>query len=216
MVRKMYDAKAVAALESVFRRNLLNTLSGPKPAWVMGTNNPDGTANFGLFSNVVHVGANPPAIGILFRPLTVPRHSFENVFRLGAASFNLVTQDNVGAAHQLSASYPADGTELLESGVQWENDESTGLPVLKDSPVRLILEPEERHEIALNETVFVVFRIRSFEITSMLIGEDGMVDMSNAQAVSCLGLDAYLSVAPLKRFWYAKAGVPLREKPWNG
>jgi flavin reductase (DIM6/NTAB) family NADH-FMN oxidoreductase RutF len=214
MERVRISAEELKTFDSVFRRNLMNTLTGPKPAWIMGTVNPAGLANFGLFSNVVHVGASPPSLGVLFRPLTVPRHSYENTFREGFAGFSLVDENNLEVAHQLSAPYDADGSELALDGLNWEQDEETGVPLLKDAAIRLILSPAEQHSVQLNDTVFVVFNILRIEVNQDLPGEDGMIDLTRANSVACLGLDAYMRVSPYKRYWYAKVGYPVREKPW--
>ena len=64
-------------LEQRYRANLINSLSGFKSAVLLGSS--DGkTNNLAIISSVVHVGANPPLLGMIMRPHTVQRDSLDN------------------------------------------------------------------------------------------------------------------------------------------
>lgn len=61
--------------EKNYRANLINSVSGFKSANLIGTVSSKGNTNLAIFSSVIHVGANPPLIGLLMRPVSVPRHT---------------------------------------------------------------------------------------------------------------------------------------------
>ncbi|MCS7053720.1 MAG: flavin reductase, partial [Ignavibacterium sp.] len=74
--------------ERRYRINFVNSLSGFKSANLIGTISKSGITNLAIFSSVIHVGANPPLIGILFRPLSVPRHTYNNIKETGCFTIN--------------------------------------------------------------------------------------------------------------------------------
>jgi len=69
-------------MESMYRRNLMNTLPGPRGVHLLGTKGHNGVENLGVFSSVVHIGANPPMLGFIMRPLTVPRQTYHHIQRV--------------------------------------------------------------------------------------------------------------------------------------
>ncbi|MDA0314620.1 MAG: hypothetical protein O3A40_04910 [Bacteroidetes bacterium] len=71
-------AAQLAQLNPAFRRNLINCLPSYKPLHLMGTRSAAGIPNLALFSQHIHLGADPSLVGILFRPHTVDRDSLEN------------------------------------------------------------------------------------------------------------------------------------------
>lgn len=209
---KTYLKEDFQGFDDVFRRNFFNTLSGPKPCWLMGTRHENGRPNFGLFSNVIHVGAQPPAIGILFRPLTVARHSWDNLHREEQCALSLVHRAILGGAHQLSAPWDMDTDEAKVSGLAMENWKQSA--VIKDSPVQLLCKPVETLTLQWNQTQLQVLAIEEVRIQEGLVAADGLVDMVAADAIACLGLDAYLQVMPAARFRYAKTDRPLSPLEW--
>lgn len=209
---KTYVQADFQDFDEVFRRNFFNTLSGPKPCWLMGTLHPDGRPNFGLFSNVVHIGANPPALGILFRPLTVVRHSWDNLHREQFCALSLVNRSMLGGAHQLSAPWEANVDEAKVSGLAVETWNKA--VVIKDAPVQLLCRPVESLAIQWNQTQLQVLAIEEVRVQEGLVAADGLVDMVAADAIASLGLDAYLQVMPAARYRYAKTDRPLTPMDW--
>ena len=61
------------------RANLINSLSGFKSASLIGTVNKNGEANLAIFSNIVHIGADPAFVGFLNRPLEAAPHTLSNI-----------------------------------------------------------------------------------------------------------------------------------------
>ncbi len=62
------------------RANLINSITGYKPANLIGTIDENGRTNLAIFSSCVHLGANPPLIGFIMRPIgDVTRHTYSNI-----------------------------------------------------------------------------------------------------------------------------------------
>jgi hypothetical protein len=60
------DSEVLSNLDKHYRTNLINGLSGAKPACLIGTQNNYGITNLALFSNILHIGANPALMDVLF------------------------------------------------------------------------------------------------------------------------------------------------------
>ena len=78
---KTFSRSEVDSLERFFRTNLINSLTGFKSVALLGTVGKSGQENLAIFSQIIHVGATPPLLGVLFRPPSVPRHTLENIQR---------------------------------------------------------------------------------------------------------------------------------------
>jgi flavin reductase (DIM6/NTAB) family NADH-FMN oxidoreductase RutF len=52
--------------ERIFRLNLINSITGVKPANLIGTQSKEGNSNLAIFSSVVHMGSNPALVGFFF------------------------------------------------------------------------------------------------------------------------------------------------------
>ena len=73
------NAATIAEMDKIYRLNLINSITGYKSAQLIGTQNNAGATNLAVFSSVIHLGSNPPLIGFILRPTTVPRHTFANL-----------------------------------------------------------------------------------------------------------------------------------------
>ena len=68
-----YTRQDIDKMEKIFRLNLINSCTGYKSANLIGTQSADGKTNLAVFSSITHLGSNPPLIGFVLRPTTVPR-----------------------------------------------------------------------------------------------------------------------------------------------
>ncbi len=191
-------------LEKRHRVNLLNSLSGYKSANLLGSINSQDQTNLALMSSVFHIGANPPILGLLFRPHSVPRHSLENILETGVFTLNVVTQDMHAQAHQTTARYPQEQSEFIATGLEIEYSPVLKAPYVAQSPIKTGLRLVETQTLAVNDTVLVIAEIIEIRVDDGLISEDGQLDMNAAQAVAITGLDEYHTAATLGRLAYPK------------
>jgi flavin reductase (DIM6/NTAB) family NADH-FMN oxidoreductase RutF len=193
----------IASMERRFRATFLNSLSGARQAALLGTISASGITNLALFSSLVHVGADPPLWGLLFRPDTVPRHSLANIEATGSFSLNYVPLSRIRDAHQTSAKYPADVSEFDSCGFTPGFRPDYAAPVVEESPVRIILKPEEKISLVSNGTIFLVGRIMRIEC-DVPCADDGFAELTQAGIASTQGLDAWLEMNLVSRFPYAR------------
>lgn len=189
-----------------FRRNFMNCLSGFKSLCLCGTMDQEGVPNLSLISSVIHVGANPPLMGMLMRPETVQRDTIENIRKSGVFTLNHVNPEIMEAAHQASARYPVDVSEFEETNLTPLIYDKFSAPFVKESVLRIGLSFQERHTILANATTLIVGKIVVVETNERAIGEDGFIDLEELNSLTVSGLDSYHSTRQIKRLSYARPG----------
>ncbi len=198
------DQAGMGGLSKEVKRNFINSLTGFKSLCLCATQDHEGHTNLALMSQVIHVGANPPLIGVLFRPHVVPRHSLENIENTGLFSLNHVTEEIYQQAHQASARYSREESEFDATGLTPIFDGQLNVPYVKESVIRLGLSFKERHNILTNATILVIGEIKEVYVPEDLISEDGYVDVEGAGSLTVSGLDSYHRTQRLARLSYAK------------
>ncbi|MFM6938395.1 MAG: flavin reductase family protein, partial [Aquirufa sp.] len=103
---KCYTPLDLQAMDRYQRANFVNCLGGFKPATLIVTQNQSGLSNVALFTNIVHLGADPALIGFINRPKEATPHTLANIESTGFFTMNHVGIDQLEAAHQTSAKYP--------------------------------------------------------------------------------------------------------------
>lgn len=189
-----------------FRRNFMNCLSGFKSLCLCGTMDQEGVPNLSLISSVIHVGANPPLMGMLMRPETVQRDTIDNIRKSGVFTLNHVNPGILEAAHQASARYPAGMSEFEATNLTPVVYEKFPAPFVEESVLRIGLNFQERHTILANATTLIVGKIVVVETAERAIGEDGFIDLEELNTLTVSGLDSYHATRQIKRLSYARPG----------
>ncbi len=192
----------ILGFEKQYRTNLINCLSGFKSLNLIGSANQEGIPNLGLFSQVIHVGANPPLQGILFRPAVVPRHTLENIYASRHFTLNQVHESFYQKAHWASARW--EESEFDGVGLTPAYSEDSRAPYVKESRISALLEFQERHIIQVNQTTMLIGKGLELRIDDGLIKEDGFLEIEEANTLTVSGLDSYHKTESLGRMSYAK------------
>ena len=201
----------ILALEKHYRTNLVNSLTGFKSANLIGTISSEGKTNLAIFNSVIHVGANPPALGFLMRPVSVERHTYNNIKETGYYTINHINKDIVKQSHQTSANYDKGVSEFDECGLTPEFNETLNAPYVKESKIKIGLKFAEEQEIKFNRTIFIVGEIVEIILPGDVVAKDGYVDIEKAGTIAISGLDNYHETKSIARLYYAKPGVDPKE-----
>jgi flavin reductase (DIM6/NTAB) family NADH-FMN oxidoreductase RutF len=201
---KHFDKASILEAESFFRRDFINCLSGYKSLNLIGTKNKLGQTNLSPFSQVFHIGATPPLVGILFRPHTVKRHTLENIIETGEFTLNHVTKDFYKEAHQTAARYK--GSEFIEVGLEELYLEGVYAPFVKNSPLKVACKLVEHQTLQVNGTVMVIGGIEHVFVDEKGLRVDGSLDLNALGTVTVSGLDEYHIGKRLARMSYPKPG----------
>lgn len=191
-------------LDDRYRKNLVNSLLGARPAVLIATANAQGMTNLAVFSQIVHVGANPPLCGILFRPDSVERHTLTNIRETGWFSLNLLPSEFAEQVHQTSARYGADISEFDAVGLEPEFHTDYLAPTVKHAHIKAICHLKEEFPIVSNGTILVVGAIKWIDIEDECLRSDGSVNHYSGKSLAVCGLDDYASLQQVARFSYAK------------
>jgi flavin reductase (DIM6/NTAB) family NADH-FMN oxidoreductase RutF len=196
--------------ERFYRANFVNSLSGYKAASLIGTVNEQGQPNLAIFSNLVHLGADPALVGHVNRPVEAAPHTLDNIRATGVYTINHILPGWVPKAHQTSAKYPAHVNEFEAVGLTAEYVDHVRAPFVKEARVKFALSLQTIIPIELNQTFFVIGKIEHVLVADDLVEPDGFVALERAGSVCSTGLDAYYLPQPLGRYAYAKANLPPR------
>ena len=201
----------ILALEKHYRTNLVNSLIGFKSANLIGTISKEGKTNLAIFSSVIHVGANPPLMGFLMRPVSVERHTYSNIKETGYFTINHINKEIYKQAHQTSGRYDKNVSEFDACGLTPEYTETIKAPYVKESTIKIGLRFVEEQEIKANGTIFIVGEIVELILPDDVVAKDGYVDIEKAETIAISGLDNYHATKRIARLSYAKPGVEPRE-----
>ena len=202
---RQFDSEQLAQLDASFRRNLINCLPGYKPVQLIGTQNAAGVSNLALFSQIIHLGAAPPLIGVLFRPHTVKRDTLENILETHCFTLNQVLPEWHVQAHWTAANW--EESEFEATGLKEERKAGFPAPFVEGSPVQLGCVLEEVQTLQINQTVLVIARIEQVFVAEKGLREDGTLDYDALGTITVTGLDEYHQGQSLGRLSYAKPGI---------
>ncbi len=191
-------------MDQRFRTQLINSMPGVKALNLVGTRDADGQENLAIFNSIFHVGANPPYLGMVIRPDSVDRHTWQNIQATGSYTLNAVGADFYAKAHQTSARYDNQTSEFDAVGLNPEYRDGVIAPFVAESAIKIGLELQEFKRVECNGTLVVIGKVVYVEINQALITEDGSVDLVKAQSVGSIGLDGYVDLSWIDRLSYAK------------
>jgi flavin reductase (DIM6/NTAB) family NADH-FMN oxidoreductase RutF len=197
-----FTSADINALEQRKRATFINTLAGVKQVALVGSQNQHQQTNLAIFNSVVHIGANPPLWGLIFRPDTVRRDTLTNILAQQEYTINYVSPEFVAQAHQTSAKYEQQQSEFDAVGLHAEYLSNFNAPFVKEAVVKIGLKFEERIDIKVNNTIMIIGSIQSITLNENLLGDDGFVLLN--EVLACSGLDAYYQPQLIKRMAYAK------------
>ena len=201
---KHFTNQDIQELSKYYRANLINSITGYKPANLIGTVSETGETNLAVFSSVVHLGANPPLVGMIVRPATVPRHSYENILATGYYTINHVHESFVEKAHFTSANFERSDSEFDTCKLQAEYIADFKAPFVQESNVKLGMKFLQEISIELNGTILIIGQIEHLILPEEIIGEDGNVDLEAVETICVSGLQSYSKVGKLAKFEYAR------------
>jgi len=193
-----------ANMDQRYRAAFFNSLGGFKSLTLVGTINSEGNTNLSVVSSVFHIGANPPLIGMIFRPESAERHTLDNIMDAGFYTFNHVKKEFYQQAHQTSARYDKSVSEFDTCGLQPWYSENMKAPYVLESNIRLGIKFAQRIDLTINGTVMVLGEIIETFFPTDCLEIDGFVNLEKAGTITVSGLDSYHTTQLLARLPYAK------------
>lgn len=197
------DAAQIAQAETRFRANLIQTALGFKAVMLMGTQNKEGINNLAIFNNLIHISANPPIIGVQFRPANMERHSLENLLANGYFSLNQIPETYWKEAHQTSAKYDAETSEFEACGFTPEFYNNLPAPMVAESPLSMVLKFQEQIPLGTTGVTLVLGQIEYLKSNTAPL-PDGFIEPTDNNIITSAGADGYYTAQKKGRLSYAR------------
>ena len=187
----LYKREDIDTLEKIFKINLINSCSGFKSANLLGSTSKEGISNVAVFSSVIHLGSNPPTLGFILRPTTVPRDTYKNIKESGVFTINHIYEEIIEDAHHTSAKYPENVSEFDVTNLEEEFKGSFKAPFVMGSPVQMSMKFIEEIPVPSNDVMLIVAQIEELYIQDALLQKDGLINLSIGKVAAINGLDTY-------------------------
>ncbi len=199
-----YTRDQINDLEKIKKINLINSCSGYKSANLIGTISKEGITNVAVFSSVTHLGSNPPTLGFILRPTTVPRDTYKNILESGVFTINHIFEDIIEDAHHTSAKYEEAISEFDITSLEDEYYNDCIAPFVKGSPVQMEMKFIEEYHIKSNNVIHIIAEIKNLYVKDDILNEDGFLDLAKGKVAAINGLDAYAIANNNTRFSYQR------------
>ncbi|MEQ9581887.1 MAG: flavin reductase [Arenibacter sp.] len=178
-------------MHHLYRINLINSCSGYKSANLVGTKSSNGISNVAVFSSVTHIGSNPGQLGLMFRPTTVVRNTYENIKATGTFTLNHINESLFEDAHHTSAKYDANLSEFDFTNLEEDYQNGFPAPFVRASPIKMAMAYIEEYPIKANNTILMIGEIKDLYVEGNLLQQDGFINLSEANIAAINGLDGY-------------------------
>ena len=199
-----FNTDQINDLEKIKKINLINSCSGYKSANLIGSISNEGITNVAVFSSVTHLGSNPPTLGFIVRPTTVPRDTYKNIMESGIFTINHVYEDILEDAHHTSAKYEEEISEFDITELEAEYHNDCIAPFVKGSPVQMEMRFVEQYHIKSNNVIHIIAEIKNLYVKDDILQEDGFLDLVKGKVAAINGLDAYAVAKNNSRFDYQR------------
>ena len=196
-----FTANDIKKLDKVYRLNLINSITGIKPANLIATRSKNGVDNVAIFSSVVHLGSNPAMIGFVMRPQSnTNTDTYQNILDTKFYTINHITQKIYKKAHMTSGK--TDSSEFDILSIDKENSDFN-VPFIKGSPVQIGMKLLKTIDLP-NKCIFIIGEPEIILINDKIITSEGKINLSSGDIVGISGLDGYYNLNYLDSLEYVR------------
>ena len=199
------DSEDIKKLEKTKRLKLINSITGVKPANLIGTKNKGGISNLAIFSSVVHLGSKPPLLAFVTRTSKdVNRNTLNNILETKYYTINQIQKEFVKNAHYTSAKFNENISEFEMCKIEQENIDDFFAPFVKKSNLKIGMELKEMIPIKSNDSTLVVGQVMKIIIDKSFLKNDFMFDLEKSGSIAIGGLNEYFTIKNLDQFPYVR------------
>ena len=187
------------------RLNLINSVTGVKPANLIGSVSKSGQTNVAIFSSVVHLGSRPALLGFFLRPQhEVRRDTYENILQTSCFTINQVHPNFMANAHYTSAKFEHDESEFEKCQLKAQYIDNFEAPFVEQSRLKIGLRLKDIVPISLNNCSLIIGSIEHLMIDDDCVNEQGEIDLELLKTVGIGGLNRYYKLEEVAQFPYAR------------
>ncbi len=191
-------------LDRKYRLNLINSITGIKPANLIGTRSLNNEDNLAIFSSVMHLGSHPAQLGFILRPQNeTPRDTYLNIMETGVYTINHVSESFIQKAHYTSAKLERGESEFSRMNLDKEYIDAFHAPFVKESVVKMAMKHLENIPLP-NGCIFVTGEVEFILAPDNSINHLGQLDLETDNCVGVSGLNTYYGLTKLDTFPYVR------------
>ena len=199
-----YFSEDIESLDRISRLKIINSITGIKPANLIGTISNTGVSNLAIFSSVLHLGSNPSLLGFIARPRTKQvGHTLENIQQSTVYTINHILPQFIKKAHYTSAKFPRDTSEFEYCGLNEEYIQDIVAPFVRESNIKIGMRFRQSIPIPLNGTTLVIGEVIYLQIPNSVL-DKGDINLEKANSVGISGLNSYYSFQKIAEFPYVR------------
>lgn len=200
-----FNEEDILQMPKVKRLNIINSITGIKPANLISTIDERNRHNLAIFSSVVHLGSNPALIGFILRPQQkIRRHTYENILENGYYTINHLPNHKTLEGHYTSAKFDKETSEYDVCHFTPEFQYDFPVPYVKESFLKMGLKHVESIPIKYNGTVMIVGKILQVYVAKSSLSEEGYINLEEAKSVGISGLNTYYDLKKIDSYPYAR------------
>lgn len=200
-----FTKQDIADWDRVFRLKVINSVTGVKPANLIGSATKQGASNLAVFSSVVHLGSQPALLGLITRPQTDKvGHTLHNIIETGRYTINHIHPEITQKAHYTSAKFDKAVSEFEACGLHEEYIEGFGAPFVKESKFKIGMTFKETIDLP-NGTKFVIGEVEHLILPDIDLNE-GDIDLQAARSTGISGLNSYYELTKIAQHPFARLG----------
>ena len=204
-MRTFFSEEDILQMPKVKRLNIINSITGIKPANLISTIDERNRHNLAIFSSVVHLGSNPALIGFILRPQQkIRRHTHENILENGYYTINHLPNHKTLEGHYTSAKFDKETSEYDVCHFTPEFQHEFPVPYVKESFLKMGLKHVESIPIKYNGTVMIVGKILQVYVAKSSLSEEGYINLEEAKSVGISGLNTYYDLKKIASYPYAR------------
>ena len=187
-----FDKKDISNLEKYNRINLINSITGIKPALLVGSKSEKNGTNLAIFSSIVHISSNPPLLGFFLRTnKKLRRDTFENIIENNTYTFNHINSSFIKRAHNTSIKFEKTTSEFESCNFTEDYINDFIAPFVKESKVSIGLILREVVEMGCTESKLVIGEIVHMLFDKDFLENDFSLNLEKTSSIGVCGLNHY-------------------------
>lgn len=187
-----FDKIDIQNLEKLNRINLANSITGIKPALLVGTKNSKNETNLAIFSSIVHISSNPFLLGFFLRTnKKIRRDTFENITETQVYSFNHINSSMIKRAHHTSIKFEKTVSEFDACKFKEEYIEDFVAPFVEESNVKIGMSLREIVEMECTESKLIIGKVEHLLLEHDYLENDFSLNLEKVNSISVCGLNHY-------------------------
>jgi flavin reductase (DIM6/NTAB) family NADH-FMN oxidoreductase RutF len=194
----------VKDLDRIYRLNLINSITGVKPANLIGTISSEKQDNLAIFSSLVHLGSNPAQLGLVTRPQRPkPKDTYSNIKETGFYTINHISENFVKKAHYTSAPLGKEDSEFDVMNLERVFVGDFPAPFVAQSAVKIGMRHLESIDLP-NGCILIIGDIVLIDLADELLNDKGQLELSAYDGVGISGLNSYYGLDKIATFPFVR------------